>query len=65
MTMMEILILFYYILQLKVRVEISFIKSMNSHLYENKGNRIFEDVTQQKIEGYYNMDPEKFGEFYF
>ena len=34
-------------------------------LYENKGNRIFEDVTQQKIEGYYNMDPEKYGEFYF
>jgi hypothetical protein len=42
-----------------------FYKNYELTLYENKGNRIFEDVTQQKIEGYYNMDPEKFGEFYF
>ena len=40
-------------------------KNYELTLYENKGNRIFEDVTQQKIEGYFNMDPEKYGEFYF
>mgnify|MGYP000692611529 CR=1 FL=1 len=42
-----------------------FYKNYELTLYENKGNRIFEDVTQQKIEGYYNMKPEKYGEFYF
>ena len=34
-------------------------------LFENKGNRVFEDVTDEKIDFFYNMDPEKFGEFYF
>ena len=42
-----------------------FYKNYELTLYENKGNRVFEDVTQQKIEGYYNMDSEKYGEFYF
>jgi len=42
-----------------------FYKNYELILYENKGNRVFEDVTQSKIEGYFNMDAEKYGEFYF
>ena len=34
-------------------------------LFENKGNRVFEDVTDEKIDFYYNMEKSKYGEFYF
>ena len=33
-------------------------------LFENKGDKVFEDVTSEKIDFYYNLDASKFGEFY-
>jgi len=33
-------------------------------LFENKGDRIFEDVTTEKIDGYFSLETKKFGEMY-
>jgi len=33
-------------------------------LFENKGNRVFVDVTKEKIDNYYNMDIRNHGDFY-
>ena len=41
-----------------------FYKNYELTLFENKGDKVFEDVTNEKIDFYYNMDPSKFGEFY-
>ena len=41
-----------------------FYKNYELTLFENKGNKIFEDVTNEKIDFYYNLDASKFGEFY-
>ena len=42
-----------------------FYKNYELTLFENKGNRVFEDVTAEKIDYYYNMNTSKYGEFYF
>jgi hypothetical protein len=42
-----------------------FYKNYELTLFENKGNRVFEDVTSEKIDYYYNMNASKYGEFYF
>ena len=41
-----------------------FYKNYELTLFENKGNRVFVDVTKEKIDNYYSMDPRKHGEFY-
>lgn len=41
-----------------------FYKNYELTLFENKGDRIFEDVTEEKIQGYSNLDSSKFGDFY-
>jgi hypothetical protein len=52
------------ILLLTIVDEVSSYRNYELALFENKGNRVFEDVTLDKIDGYLNTDPEKFGEFY-
>jgi len=52
------------ILLLTIVDEVSNYRNYELALFENKGNRVFEDVTLDKIDGYLNTDPEKFGEFY-
>ena len=41
-----------------------FYKNYELTLFENKGDKVFEDVTNEKIDFYYNLDASKFGEFY-
>jgi len=42
-----------------------FYRNYELTLFENKGDRVFEDVTSEKIDYYYNMNASKYGEFYF